>query len=117
MRLLRPVLILSVIALFATASIASAVALNEYRLDQPSTDNDEYVELIGAPQESLDDLFFIVIGDGLAADLSGVVEEITPLTGYAIQADGFFVIAEDTWTGTLGGTVDLTTNISLVLGP
>mgnify|MGYP001815745155 CR=1 FL=1 len=63
MHMLRIVPVLSVMVLFAAVSIASAVTINEFRLDQPSDDYDEYIELMGDPGESLDDLSFIVIGD------------------------------------------------------
>lgn len=111
MRLLRPVLALSILALFASAPIASAVTLNEFRADQPGTDVDEYIELAGTPGEPLTDLSFIVIGDATAAGSGGGVEAIIPLTGYAIQPDGFFLIAEATFS--LAGAVDLVTDLNL----
>ena len=40
------------------------VVLNEVRIDQPGTDNDEYVEWAGPPGTSLDGMTFLVIGDG-----------------------------------------------------
>ena len=39
--------------------------INEIRIDQPGTDNDEYFELLGEPNASLDGLTYIVIGDGV----------------------------------------------------
>jgi hypothetical protein len=72
------------------------VAINEIRIDQPSSDNDEYFELVGDPDAALDGLTYIVIGDGAAA--SGVVEAVIPLTGMNIQADGFVSVGEATMT-------------------
>ena len=68
------------------------VQLNEVRGDQVGTDNDEYVEIVGTPGTSLSDLTYLVIGDGTAAQLSGVVECLIPLTGQTIPASGVFLI-------------------------
>jgi hypothetical protein len=73
------------------------VLLNEIRIDQPGTDNDEYAELAAAPGTSLDGVFYLVIGDGAAALGSGVVEAVIDLSGQTIT-DGLFVIAESTLT-------------------
>jgi hypothetical protein len=94
----------------SVAGAAFAVNLNEIRIDQPGGDVDEYVELAGTPGESLDNIYYIVIGDGTDVGAGGGVEEITDLTGNAIQADGFFLIAEATFT--LPGTVDLFEDIN-----
>ena len=78
-------------------------AINELRIDQPSTDNDEYFELLGTPETSLDGYTLVVLGDGAAALGSGVIESVTSLNGATIPADGFFVVAESTFTlGTAG---------------
>jgi len=92
---------LSFVVAAAPASHAQSgpVVINEIRIDQPSTDNDEYFELTGPAGTPLDDVFYIVIGDG--TDGSGVVECVVDLSGYTIPADGYFVVAEDTFT--LGG--------------
>ncbi|MFZ4722691.1 MAG: hypothetical protein ACOYMI_06030 [Phycisphaerales bacterium] len=69
---------------------AAFVQINEIRIDQIGTDNDEYVELAGAPGTSLNDLTYIVLGDGSAG--SGVVECIISLAGKTIPASGVFLI-------------------------
>jgi hypothetical protein len=69
---------------------AAFVQINEIRIDQVGTDNDEYVELAGSPGTSLNDLTYIVLGDGAAG--SGVVECIIPLTGQTIPANGLFLV-------------------------
>ena len=81
--------------------------INEYRIDQPSTDNDEYFELSGEPGTSLDGLWFISIGDGSGG--SGVVETAFDLTGNTIGSSGYFVAAEDTFTL---GTADAVGNVN-----
>ncbi|MEM9227999.1 MAG: endonuclease/exonuclease/phosphatase family protein [Pseudomonadota bacterium] len=80
------------------------VAINEIRTDQTGTDNDEYFELFGASNASLDGLTYVVIGDGTGG--SGVIESVTDLSGLTLDADGFFLAAEASFTL---GTADLTT--------
>ncbi|HMN95261.1 MAG TPA: hypothetical protein PKC43_03490 [Phycisphaerales bacterium] len=83
---------------------APPVLINEIRIDQPGVDDDEYFELVGPPGTSLDGVYYIVIGDGAAALGSGVIEAVVNLTGQQINANGFFVVAESTFTL---GTADL----------
>lgn len=73
-----------------------SVALNEVRTDQPGTDNDEFVELVGPPDLSLDGYFLVVIGDG--EGLSGCIEEIVDLSGHAVGVDGCFLVAQPQMT-------------------
>lgn len=78
------------------------VRINEIRMDQPSTDNDEYFELRGTPTTPLGSLTYIVIGDGSGG--SGTIETVRFLTGKKIPADGYFLAARTTYS--LGGTPD-----------
>lgn len=78
--------------------------INEIRIDQPGTDNDEYFEIVGEPGSSLDGVFYIVIGDGPGG--SGTVESITDLSGLCIPDSGRFLVAETTFTLN-GATPDL----------
>lgn len=102
---------LAAIAMGAISQFASAAMINEIRIDQPGTDNQEYFELSGTPGEALDGLFYVIIGDGTGG--SGVVEAVIDLNGEAIPADGYFLGAETSWNtaqpaGFPGGTVDVT---------
>ncbi|MBC2607151.1 lamin tail domain-containing protein [Pelagicoccus albus] len=72
-----------------------AIVINEIRIDQPSTDNDEYFELAGYPGQSLEGVSYLVIGDGSGG--SGVIENVTSLDGLVIPEDGYFVAAESTF--------------------
>ena len=90
---------------------APDVVISEIRIDQPSTDNDEYFELGGAAGTALDGLTYLVIGDGTGG--SGVIENATDLTGSVISASGFFVAAEGTFSF---GTADLTTDLNFENG-
>src|SRR5262245_58680353 len=72
--------------------------INEIRIDQPGTDNDEYFELAGTPGASLTGLTYVVIGDGTAAQGSGVVEAVVSLSGKTVAADGLFLATEGTFT-------------------
>jgi uncharacterized protein len=99
--------------LAATSSLAArAAVINEIRIDDNSTDTDEYFELYGPANEDLSALTYIVIGDGAGG--SGVVETVISLSGMSIQSDGFFLAANST-LGTdvpngVGKTIDLTLN-------
>jgi predicted extracellular nuclease len=101
--LLALLLGLSAIAVQAQAD----VTINEIRIDQPSSDNDEYFELAGPPGTSLDGLTYVVIGDGTGG--SGGIEAVVDLNGRAIPASGHFVAAEDTF---MLAPADLTTNLN-----
>ncbi|MEL6456991.1 MAG: ExeM/NucH family extracellular endonuclease [Cyanobacteria bacterium J06621_15] len=90
-----------------TPPSTSTVAINEIRIVQSGTDNDEYFELFGTGGESLNGLTYLVIGDGTGG--SGVIEAVVDLTGQSIPTSGFFTTAESTFTL---GTADLTTNLN-----
>jgi predicted extracellular nuclease len=91
----------------APAAADDPITISEIRIDQPGTDNDEYFELAGTPGAALDGLTYVVIGDGTGG--SGVIENVTDLTGQSIQGSGFFVAAEGTFTL---GTADFTTGLN-----
>lgn len=88
-------------------TVYGQVVINEIRIDQPSTDNDEYFELSGPSGASLDGLTYLVIGDGTGG--SGVIEAVVDLGGLTIPDCGFFVAAESTFSI---GTADLTANLN-----
>ena len=83
---------------------ASLPLLSEIRIDQPSTDNDEYFELRGMPGESLDGFSYLVIGDGVEA--SGQIEAVVDLTGLMIPSDGIFLMAENLFENGPGETFE-----------
>ncbi|MCH8963317.1 MAG: lamin tail domain-containing protein [Planctomycetes bacterium] len=90
--------------------VVEPVEINELRIDQPGSDVDEYFELTGEADASLDGLTYIVIGDNSDGD-SGIIEAIIDLTGSSIGGSGFFVAAEDSDVPG-GGTVDLIADIN-----
>lgn len=69
-----------------------AVRLNEIRIDQVGTDNDEYFELFGGANTPLGTLTLIVLGD-TGGDDSGVIERIVSLSGRVIDTSGYFLAA------------------------
>ncbi|MHC4274850.1 MAG: hypothetical protein ACYSUR_14445, partial [Planctomycetota bacterium] len=91
----------SAAAAMALAAAATVTAqdprINEIRIEQSGTDNDEYFELAGTPDAPLTGLSYIVIGDD-AVGGSGVVEEWIILSPYSIGPTGYFVAAENTFT-------------------
>ena len=78
------------------AQAETGVTISEVRIDQTDTDNDEYFELYGPSETSLDGLTYLVIGDGTGG--SGVIESVTDLSGQTIPPSGYFVAAEGTFT-------------------
>ncbi|MCA9291649.1 MAG: hypothetical protein KDA25_11020 [Phycisphaerales bacterium] len=100
------------IALAASpAGACDEIVINEIRIDQPGTDLDEYFEIIGPVDASLDGIFYVVIGDGPGG--SGVIEEVVDLTGWTTGATGFLVVAESTFTL---GAADLVTSLNFENG-
>jgi hypothetical protein len=75
----------------------SQVFINEIRIDQPGTDNDEYFELVGPPGLSLGGLTYLVIGDS-STDSCGVIEAVVSLAGREIPADGHFLCVKQSFT-------------------
>lgn len=100
-------------AIFALVAAASATPMiNEIRIDQTSTDNDEYFELCGLAGEDLSAYTYLVIGDGTGG--SGIIESITSLSGKVMAADGYFLTVETTWTGLFGGPPDYTVAVNIL---
>ncbi len=86
--------------------------INEIRIDQSGINNDDYFELAGTEGESLDGLSYIVIGSS-TDDGSGVIKSVIDLSGQTIPPDGFFLVAEDTFTLS---TADLTAALNFENG-
>jgi hypothetical protein len=84
------------------------VQLQEIRIDQLGADDDEYAEIHGYGSPTLDGLYYIVIGDGAGA--SGVVENVTNLSGIMIPASGTLLLAED--ADTLGAVTDVIVSLN-----
>ena len=104
--MMRTAICLGVTTLLASHSLAD-VSINEIRTEESGADNNEFVELIGTPGESLDGLYLIAVGDDSGVfppQQNGFVESYVDLTGNSINQDGYFVIAESTFTL---GTPDL----------
>ena len=80
------------------------VELSEFRLDMGGTDTEEFVELTGFAGQDLSGLSFVILGDGSAG--SGVVETAVDLTGFVIDANGYFVLAKSTFTLGVADLVD-----------
>jgi predicted extracellular nuclease len=102
---LQLAIVLGLVAATVPTQVMAAgdgVTLNEIRVDQTGTDNDEYFELSGPAGQSLDGYTYLVIGDGTGG--SGVIEVVVSLDGQTIAADGLFLVSETTFTL---GTADL----------
>lgn len=69
------------------------IRINEVRIDDPGTDDDEYVELYSATEDvELGRLFLVVIGDQSSG--SGVVERVISLNGQTMDGNYFVVGSE-----------------------
>ena len=83
-------LTLSLVCLLAPAS--QALLINEWVSNDISTDDHEFIELCGIPEDILDGLSIILIeGEGTG---KGTIDRVIDLTGYALDANGYFVIGD-----------------------
>lgn len=111
---LIPTLFGVALAIFATPALADLV-INEARTDQSGTDDDEYFELYadGMSFADLSSYTYIVIGDGAAAAGSGVIENVTALSG-SLNAGEFLLVAED--SDTFGAAADIIATLNFENG-
>ena len=87
---------LLLLCLGAASARGAQLQIHEIRIDQPGPDLDEFFELLGPAEASLDGLSYIVLGDD-DADLTrgcGIVEERIDLSGLRLDADGLLCVAE-----------------------
>jgi hypothetical protein len=70
---------------------ATDVRINELDMDQPGTDNDEFIELFGVPGTSLDGLALVFF-----TGASNTVYDAYDLDGFSIGDNGFFVLGSST---------------------
>ncbi|MDF1838781.1 MAG: hypothetical protein P1V35_13000, partial [Planctomycetota bacterium] len=101
------------LGLALAASASAQVSINEIRIDQPSTDNDEFFELTGPAGTSLDGMTYVIVGDstpgGSGTGVGGGIDGFVDLTGSVIGASGYFVVGEASMTI---GTPDLIASIN-----
>ncbi len=102
-------------SLFAAIAMADApLRLNEVRLEQPGADNDEYIEIAGAPGESLAGVSIVVVGDddsALPGLQNGYVEQVINLDGLFVPASGFFVVGKSSLSLAIADLVVNTLNL------
>jgi len=78
-------------------SLPRQLRINEVRLDQPGNDRDQFIEIAGPANASLNGLTYIVIGDEVQAkvpDPQGRIQNAISLNGLNLGADGLLVIAK-----------------------
>lgn len=76
--------------MLTAGALAQGPNFNEIYASMSSTDNFEYIELIGTPGASLDNYYVVVLdGDSAAA---GTVDRVWDLTGNTVPADGYFLM-------------------------
>ncbi len=76
--------------------------INEIRIKQQGSNDDEYFELFGQSGESLDGLTYVVIDSTSTNKGSGLLREAVSLEGQSFDANGFFVVAQDAFDDDLG---------------
>ncbi len=89
------------------------IQINEVRLDQTGNDKDQYIEIAGPANASLDGLTYIVIGDEVQTkvpDAQGRIQTVISLNGQNLGPDGVFLIAKTNFSL---GTADMTTHFTL----
>ena len=69
------------------------IQLQEIRIDQPDSDDDEYFEVRGDQTMDLSGVWYLVIGDGSTG--SGTIECAIDLSDMAIPENGSLLVAED----------------------
>ncbi|MEK6675037.1 MAG: IPTL-CTERM sorting domain-containing protein [Planctomycetota bacterium] len=69
------------------------VHLNEIFASHAGTDDQEYIEIVGTPGESLKNLVLIVV-EGECDFNCGTLDVVVDLSAYSIPADGYFVIGD-----------------------
>ena len=93
--------------------LPATIQINEIRLDQTGNDKDQYIEIAGPANASLDGLTYIVIGDEVQTkvpDAQGRVQLAISLNGQNLGPDGLFVIAKTNFSL---GAADLTTHFTM----
>jgi len=90
-RRLPGALLLVLASVWFASSTSAQVKINEIRIDNYGTDTDEYFELKGAPGASLAGLTYIVIGYRSGGGC-GVIQSVTPLGSFSIQADSLLCL-------------------------
>jgi hypothetical protein len=92
-------------ALNSGLTLPGTIKITEARNAQKSADTDEYVEISGPPGTSLNNIWFVVIGDEVQSgnnatigipDAQGRVQVAVNLTGHSIQPNGTFLIGRST---------------------
>lgn len=88
------------LALAGLPFTAFGLQINEIRIDEPGNDNNEYFEIKGEPGTTLDDVWYLVVGDHSgdgASKGSGVVEYALDLSGLTFPESGLMLITSNTF--------------------
>lgn len=77
----------------ALPALGQDLSLNEIYISHTGTDDHEFVELIGTPGTSLDNVLVLVVeGDNT---VKGNLDRVWDLTGNVMPADGYFVLGDN----------------------
>lgn len=84
-------LLLALAAICLIAPASYGLVINEWVSNDISTDDYEFIELCGAPNDVLDGLSIILIE---GESTKGMIDQVINLTGYTLDANGYFVIGD-----------------------
>jgi hypothetical protein len=83
---------LATLTLLPSTAAAQGLALNEIYASHSGTDDQEFIELVGAPGSSLDGVMVLIVeGEGPAA---GTLDRAWDLSGLTVPSSGFFVLGD-----------------------
>ncbi len=90
---MKTLLVIALVLIAVPAFAQQQLTINEVFASMTGTDVDEYIELCGPADMSLDGYAVLVIeGEGSGW---GFVDRIWPLDGYVMPADGLFAMTDD----------------------
>ncbi len=96
----HPSSLLSLLTLAGSIAVSHGLQINEIRINEPGDDLNEFVEIKGDPGQSLDNVWYLVVGDHSGPGASkgtGTIEYAIDLSGLAIPRSGLFVLASNTF--------------------
>ena len=93
---LSKLLIGSSALVLCTQAAQAQVQLNELYISHLTTDTEEYIELIGPPNTSLNNFAICVVEGDTFMGINGTLDRLWTLGGEMIPADGYYVVGNST---------------------
>lgn len=98
-----------------TTSVSHAISINEFRVNSLDLSGKQYIELLGDPGETLENLSLVIIGPGGLLNLNqGLVRDVIPIPNQALPLDNpLWVVGDPTMDL---GLANLLRNLNFPLG-